>query len=391
MLKRWLVVAVTSGLLALAFMPTANGQQATLRLSGQVVNGTSGAAIPQGLQVLLTVVRPEGGTQAPSAAVDSSGGFVFEGIPSDASLYSLATTYLDIRYGLDVGPADDLSAVKLLVYEASSSMEQISFARSSLLVSGVNAEDRRLSFLELMQVVNAGDRTFVPDQSQGMVFLRFPLPPGAADLDVQADLPEGQAIQIDRGFAITSPVPPGEHTIGYSYNAPYQGGAFELSRTYLSGAGTFRALVPESLGQASSSNLSVQRGTMIGDQAYWLLEGANIAPGGSVNFRIQGLPQPGLWDRARSLGSGNLRYLAAPLALAMGLAVLLLVWMFRRGGRAPVEAAAQVSDRDALLRAIAALDDRRAAGQMEEEAYQEQRSALKAQLLRLTTQEAVEP
>ena len=56
-----------------------------------------------------------------------------------------------------------------------------------------------------------------------MSFLRFSLPPGTHDLDVQSNLPSREIISVGSGFAVTSPVTPGGHSVEFSYIFPYEG------------------------------------------------------------------------------------------------------------------------------------------------------------------------
>ena len=64
--------------------------------------------------------------------------------------------------------------------------------------------------LEIVNVVNIGDRTYVPGP-EPMNLLRFGLPAGSSELQIDTQLIAADALQVDRGFALTANVPPVEH------------------------------------------------------------------------------------------------------------------------------------------------------------------------------------
>ena len=52
-----------------------------------------------------------------------------------------------------------------------------------------------------------------------MNFLRFSLPEGFTDLYVETDLPDGSLIELAKGFAITSDIPPGNFNLIFNFNS----------------------------------------------------------------------------------------------------------------------------------------------------------------------------
>ncbi|MBI2171446.1 MAG: carboxypeptidase regulatory-like domain-containing protein [Chloroflexi bacterium] len=361
----------------------AQSQPVGAPVSGRVVNGTAGGPVPSDVTVVLEVFSPDRSSASYMITTDAEGRFSFPAVSLDAIQYRLSAAYQGVSYRLDVDPAADLTSLSVHVYDTTSSMEQITIPTSSMLVIGADAQSGKLAFMELAQVKNNGDRTFVPDLAAGgMGFLRFPLPPAAEDLEIESELPEGQAIQVDRGFGVTTPVPPGEYSIAFSYTAPYVGNTFNLPRTFLLGTGRFRALVPQSLGKVTATDAQVKGETSIGGVAFWLLEAESIPPGGSLSFVIRGLPQPGLWQRASSILGGDASVLVAPALLAAGLGLLLVIGARRKMGTVPLALSPAPTDRDGLLQAVASLDDRYERGEVAEEAYDQARGLLMGRLLR---------
>ena len=96
--------------------------------------------------------------------------------------------------------------------------------------------------LEAARLRNASDRTFRADVliDGPMSMVRFSLPDGAADLDVEASLPGGHVLQVDRGFALTMPVPPGEHDILFVYRVPYESSTKQYTPNFPMGTDSYR-------------------------------------------------------------------------------------------------------------------------------------------------------
>ena len=373
-----------------AFASPVQGQERTATISGYVVNGTEGADTPRDVRVSLHAFLADGQPELRTAAVDSMGWFVFEDVPMESVAgYALVATYLGIGYTVDLTPEDDLTNVRLAVYEATSTLDDVSIASNSVLVMGDEGATRTLSFMELIQVVNDGDRVFLPDVAQDgpMNFLRFPLPPDAANLEVQSELPEGQVLQVDRGFALTTPVPPGEYGVAFTYTVPYVGTRLDISRSFLGGVGTFRVMVPDTVGTISSTTMTDRGETTIGQTTFYLLELSGIPPAGSVDVVLDGLPQLSLAQRIQGAFNTLSWAVVVLVVLLLALAALLVVGLRRTGSPELVTIGDTGQRRASLVQAIAALDDQLERGELGETVYQEQRQALKAHLLRLALDE----
>lgn len=384
--KRCLLgLAVMVSLWLLTAFPAYAQSPGTL-ISGRLVNGTNEGARPSGLTIALHTFAG-GQISAPiTTKTDALGFFVFESVRTDVDSYLLTVAYQSVPYSVELLPTNALTDLVLPVYETTNSLDDISLSSSSILIIGADKTTRKIAVMELAQVVNASDRTFVPNQaSGGMGFLRFPMPDGATDLQVEADMPQGQAIQVDKGFGVTAPVPPGSYGVAYSYSVPYSGDRYELARTFLMGTKQFRALVPESLGKVTGTGVVMTGETAVGGMAFWMLQAVDIPAGGAISISIKGLPQPSLWDRTSRLAGGNAVVLIAPGVLLMGLgALVVFVLLRRRRAQAPVLAVETPQDRESLLQAVAALDNAHDAGDVPDDEYEQQRAALMAQLLSTT-------
>ena len=378
-----------AGLLLMTAVP-AYGQEGNGLISGRVINGTTEGTAVEGVPVSLRRVVDGEEAELLTVITGSDGLFAFEEPPEIADGYTLVTTYQGIDYSVAVTPDDDLSDVTLTIYESTAILEEVRISMNSVLVVGIDSEAQTLSVMELVLVENTGNKIFITDINEGgpMNLLRFPLPANAVNLLVQTELPEGEVIQVDTGFAITSAVPPGEYSMAFTYTAPYLEGRIDFSRQFLQGAGSFRFLVPEDIGSVTGSSLESMESTEIGETTFQVLFAENIVRGGSVTIALGDLAGPSvsrrILDQLRSPVWGTV--VAVALIAALGGLVVLGVSRARRW-RGPSISEEVWDDHGALVKAIAALDDLHEMGDVGDGEYREQRQVLKARLMALAQEE----
>ena len=373
--------------LLLPVVSTSNAQQGPALISGEVVNRTPGEEIPAGRLVVLHILMQDGNQDFKSASTDANGAFSFTDVPLAEVLgYLLVATHQGVDYTLEILPGEALTGLELEIFETTSSIDAVGIVLDSVMIADWDVPDRTLSVLELVQLENYGNETFVPDLAQpaNMAFLRFALPSNARDLQVQTQLPEGQVLQVDRGFAVTTSVPPGQQGIAFTYTVPYQGDRLDFSRRFSLGAQAFRLLIPVNLGSATSSALSSGSNVQIGDTDFRVLQAEDVPLGGTVDIQLDNLPQPSLLSTAvNSLGQSTAIWVV-PITLVLGLAGLLVIGIVRRSGVPSVAANSAVkgaSTKDELIGAIVELDNRLERNEVTEQEHKLQRQILKARLL----------
>ena len=383
-----------AAVLGAALAATVSAQESPGQIAGRVVNGTVDATSVAGTEVSLHVFRGGELIDTRTTAPDPQGRFVFQGVPAQGeSLYLLSTVYLDIQYSVELTEESELGDVLLTVYESTGSLDRISVRDSSVFIMRVNARTRALSAFEIVTVANEGDRTFVPDLTEDppMNFLRFPMPPGTVNLEVESELAGGQLLQVDRGFALVTPVPPGEYGVAFTYLILYSGEELDLSRRFATGAGTFRLLVSDEVASVETSELEDQGLTAIGDTRYQIFSATDIEREGRIVVALTNLPQPSLWQRIKEWFGLDSAAVVVSVVLAVSLTSLLLLGLLRRiPMRSPEPMADMESpglDRPALTRAIAVLDDRFQRGEVDGRRYGRQRQELKAHALSLVWRE----
>lgn len=308
-------------------------------LSGTLVNGTDGGDTPGGVAVLLHIFgAAAGAVDTYETITDADGTFRFDDapVPDAGGSAAVVAVYGGTRYSRTVVAADFDSPITLTVYEPTQDVGVVSTAEQSIIIAGVDRADRRIAALQLFTLENRSDTTLVPDLSAPPMlgqfsFLRFSLPPEASGLDVSTDLVGGEVIPVGTGFAITAPVPPGRHTVSFTYAVPYAADTLAWRDNTLQGTESLRLLIPAELGNIGVGGLPPADTLTLGDISYRVWRAAEIAPGAGVNIILSGLPEPTLLTRlGNPLTEVRFWYAALPALVAVALAGLLGWGVIRR-------------------------------------------------------------
>ena len=392
--RRTLGAATLAALLAvcLALADTVSAQ-GTVTINGQVLNGTAGAQLPAGLQVLALVTDGSGRmVETAQAVTDGSGRFQFGDFPKvQEGRYAFSLDYGGVFYSTALEPEELEAEVVLTVYETIQDVSVVRVTRQVVVIVGVDEKKQVITAVEFLALSNHGDRTLLPDLSNPaqMSFLRFSLPPGASGLSVQSDLPGREIIDIGRGFAVTSPVVPGGHSIEFSYTFPYSGDTVSFRQGFQQGADVFQVMVPDGLAGIQVEPLDPVDSINIQGTSYATWEQRDLSPGDELQLTLLNLPQPDPWTRfVNVVVAATFWQVAIPSVVGIVLASLLLVGAFKPSVPAyPLpEATVQAQggttlDRAQLVREVADLDERFQNGAVAEADYWSRRRQLKSTIL----------
>ncbi len=343
-----LLLAICALLLAAA-AERAAAQHPPVTVSGRIINATTAAAVP-GLTVTLHMQTAQ--TQDSLAAVtDAQGRFHFADIIVDpAVVYAVSARYQDALYGAQIDLRDGAPPpIAIQVYDAAYDLDVIRVDSSSLLFADTDRATQTIAALEIVKVVNDSDHTFVPGSQGPMSLLRFGLPPGSQDLQVDTRLLGADVVQVDRGFAVLGSVPPGAHDIMFTYTFPYDGAETTISKSFPFGANSLRVLSPQETLAIHSADIGAAHPVSIGERPYRLIEAADIRRGARISLRLTDLPRATLSDRATATLTAIPYQYTAPAILTLFLTALIIFALVRprRPSNAPAAPAQNApADRD---------------------------------------------
>ncbi|MEE8519296.1 MAG: hypothetical protein V3S98_09250, partial [Dehalococcoidia bacterium] len=326
-----------------------------------------------------------------STTPEPNGAFEFAFSAAPSRTYFVSVEYQGARYSdsRETGTVDQ--SVFLEVFDSTDDPSVLSFESYSVIVTGALPSEGFLEILERAVIRNTSDFTLVPDpqaENPAMLsFLRFGLPPGFYNLNVRSNLVGGDVLEVDRGFALTTPIIPSRdepHQVEFDYRLNYDESTLDLSRTMRFGAGSFRFVVPDDTARPAAPQLEDLGVADLSGRLLRLLESQDIAEGQVIELTVSGLPLPSFWSRASDeLSNWYFRY-AVPGFI--GVALALLVGLVIRKRRVTVDVSPESdlpAQRGALLLKVEELEAARKAGALSERGYASRRGELKRALMDL--------
>ncbi|HEY3059569.1 MAG TPA: hypothetical protein VGL99_11390 [Chloroflexota bacterium] len=385
-------------LAALVVMPGVAAAEPTDGVvTGQVLNNTSGGSSTAGANVILVAFgRKE---QAPlgqqTATTTSDGRFQFNGLDRDPNVvYLVVCRFGGVNYPTDAPfqlQAEQSHQADVTVFDSTNADDGIQIERLNLLVLGV--DQGSLQLMQMGALLNNGDRTFVTANPQDQALARaikFPLPPGALGVQMQSGFSQQDVIPGVGGIQVITPILPGRHEFAMSFQLPYNGSSADLSVQVPYPTAAFSVYLPNTGLRLDASSLAAGGPATLGGQSYALYSAANLPKAMNVPSRVNGLG-----SGAGGLGPTQLALISLGVVLfVLGGGVLL----FGARSRATVAEAPPARDleqeRLELVVRMAALDERYAAGNVNQVEYDLERTRGKQrlrELLLLQRQESLSP
>lgn len=375
----------------------------TGRLTGQVINGTTGQ--PVAATVILNTFDNFIPLQIQEAQTSPDGAFAFVDLPTGSQyVFLLTSVYGDSTFGSEIASfpiGEDALNLPLTVYETSATPGEI---RVDLAQWFVDSHQGALLVGELYRIVHDSATVYLGSEEVAPgrnAVLRFDLPAEAMSVVLDGGEIGGRFILTEDGVVDTQPLLPGSSQVLMRYLLPYNGSSAELAHSVLYPVDRLNVLVVD--GPEVSTSLQSLGPQTVAEQQWNSFEGMNLLAGQTVSLGLTGLAEaqnpvvaPPATSDAVVANNPALLFAIGAAALAAILGVFVIYVLRRPTGQesaekplavpvAPTGDADLAAERQRLLASIAQLDDLYAAGAMDDESYQRARAAQKRSLLLVGT------
>jgi len=382
--------------LALAFLfqsielNVASAQSPPESILGKVSNGTDGGVVPTDLQVILMSIDLGSNSiiEQETTTVNQDGIFRFDNLVSGPGLsYRVVVNHGTFTPSVDMANVENWQNVRLSIFDETKSLEDITVSSYVMMIPTIDARSRQVGVLTVINVDNRGDTVWVPDLTDpaltGLDLLRFNLPKGFSDLAIESQLPTGNILEIDTGFALTNPVPPGEAAILISYIIRYENDSFDFNLKLPYGADQVRILLPDEGGTISAEGFGAGESVVVAEKMFNQYQGEDYAAGVELLTTFSELPQPTTLQKLSDFFKGRTYVIAIISVVGIALLSILGYAMFssRKNSDLSSDDDDDVISRADVIAEIAALDEEFEANNIDEDDYNERRDELKRLVL----------
>jgi len=360
-------------------------------ITGTVANRSSGQVVLNAA-VELAIFDDTSLLETRKATSDAAGLYRFTDLPTDPSLaFVTRVAYPAGGANYNSEPAQFPAGkseinLPITVFETTADPSGVRADRVHFIVE---FEGDRAKIAEMIVFSLDGNKAYAGD---GTGVLRFTLPPGAEDVQIEGGELGGRYLPTQDGFVDTVPLEPGQGTLQmlYRYSIPLTRGSLDLVRSLAYPATNVNALVADVGAKVTSEQLRDQTVRQTQGGNFISLSGQNVAANQPISLRFSDLPLGVSSDAAATDVPKPATSDRALLLIFIGviglIAALLVALPLLRRQSAP--AAAGATDLDSLVDALARLDVAYQAGGMSEAAYRDQRLRLKAQLLEVVRKDS---
>jgi len=378
-----------------AAAPETNPEAVLGTVTGKVTNG-SGGKIPADLQVTLRGYDSMEEAFRKNVPVQPDGSYTVSDVEMPAGRVFMTTVdYNEATFNSDVAhPTQGTNQIDLpvVIYDNTSDTSSLSVDRMHVFFDFSNPG--MVQVVELFIISNPSGKMVAAAEPGGAV-LTFDLPEGASNLQFQEGALGDRYIQTEKGFGDTANIVPGtgQHQVLYAFDLPYDN-KLQVELPLPLPVQAAVVMVPELGVKAQSEQLQDSGSRDVQGTTFHVYSGNGLGRGENLVVSLSGRPRQSQADSLVTSGSQTNLFIGMGIfGVALVLSGLLLYRARGRGEkRAPAHAAAALSpsasapgeadgdDADTILEAIIALDDLFRAGKLPEQAYQERRALLKAQL-----------
>jgi hypothetical protein len=368
------------GMVAPAAVAPAFAQDGDGILTGRLVNGTPGGGSVAGQEVtLITYLNGSPLTDTPKTQTDTDGRFSFSGLATGTDYgYDPVASYQGVNYWSELPDTGELPAfppgqttmeVTINVYDTTRDESSVFLMLGHIILS---AESGSVEVTEYYVFVTTDNRTFIGRDGETGV-LHFPLPSGAAGLQLTFGPGQSQVVTEAGGFWDKRPVPPDGSEVGYSYSLTPRSGKVDFVRPIDYPTARIDIVVPEGTLDVAGPGIVPDESMNISGNVYAHYSVDELAPGQDLTMVISG-----------ASGGRPVVVWLAIAGLLLVIVVFAVVYVLRKRRPAAVPAGVEgVPPPQQLLAELAELDDRFDAGEIDEAAYRKLRDSKKAELAKL--------
>jgi len=370
-------------------------------IDGQIVQGTVDADMLAPQEVSLMAYMNFTPVATFTTTTGAEGGFSFENLSTDPRVvYFLGTRYGGISYGTDLISLSGLSPTLTLdipVYETSPDDSGLRLTRVHWLVDHAPGQ---LRVRQIVGVANDLDKTVTGhrvDGSDAPVTLALPVPANATNVEFQDGALGARYQRAGDVLYDTTPIRPGQQSrqILIGYTIPYSDAASTLVADFVYPVESMNVFVADLPGLVISTTAPLEDAgnQKVQDNPYRVWTGqlaaaqrieltlANLIPASETDWRNELAAETPFVVPAPELPPATI----SPIFAAIGIGALVLVVgsaiLYWKYGRDKQRALARAADeREHLLSEIAALDDRHAAGALDDETWSAERVVLMNEL-----------
>lgn len=374
-------------------------------IQGTVIQGTPGEDAVAGVDVTLEAYAGFTPVAVFTQTVDATGSFTFTELATESNINYLASVNSgSIRYSstiLNFAPETQTLSAPITIYATT---EESSVVRMNAIHWIIDPRPGAVVVVEVYGVGNGGDRTYVGSSVEGIeqpVTVAIPVPADAQDLGFENGMLGERFQRVGDVAYDTAPVLPGQGSrqIIMRYLLPQDDRALEVTREFTYPVEEMSLLVAELPDiEVEIPGFALASRETFQNQTYQLWRPEGAVPE-ALTIRLSGLlaadeVDPRAVQGMQAGATNGVATVAAPLladwlpwtisgVLLVGM-VGVVVWSVQRGTLAANRSSRnRESQRTALLKRIAYLDDQHATGELDDEEWQQQRARLKAQLLTL--------
>jgi hypothetical protein len=369
-----------------ASAPAGARPQGTGLIRGRVVDGSTGKPVG-GIEVDLVSALPgRGGRFSAIATTRADGRYVFKRLPTGGErVYALSVAH---KGGLfagrpieELGESEDKTVVdtQLRIWDTISNPDAVLVHRHNIFIS---QNEGGLGVIESLTIVNTSDSAYVGrarsfGRRLAQSTFAFALPDKASDgrMLSESDFFGTPITGTDSGFGLRVAIPPGEWRVMFAYALTGSAGTYDVSHTAL--YPTLNTAVHLTDGLSVESNRLSNAGEMpIGGKRYvrWVSDDV-IEAGEPIQISVTAEAGTSPWVAGGLVGAGL-------LAAALFTWTLLRNRKFADRSPAPPE---RPTSHEQLVAAVAELDLKHDAGDIDDDEWRVRRTELKDDLARATS------